>query len=181
MCNTVFPGRGHGVSRDPWDQSPCCSPGPPPGEPEGGPSPSPATPSLPAPPPAQLLPRESWARMSAPCSMSSLTISSLPMQAAKDRGCSPGEAEARAGVRCRRGRAVSLSDRLCLRCLRGPSSAGPEVGMLEGALGWGLGCGLWPRGRTPPSFPRHGGFSAHPPLTVPPSLSSQLRSWLSPK
>ena len=57
---------------------------------------SPATPSLPAPPPAQLLPRESWARMSAPCSMSSLTISSLPMQAAKDRGCSPGEAEARA-------------------------------------------------------------------------------------
>lgn len=42
---------------------------------------------------SQLLPRESWARMSAPWSMSSRTISSLPTQAAKDKGCSPGDTE----------------------------------------------------------------------------------------
>lgn len=47
----------------------------------------------PCPPGPQLLPRESWARMSAPCSMSSLTISSLPTQAAKDKGCSPVDTE----------------------------------------------------------------------------------------
>lgn len=50
-------------------------------------------PGIPAPLPTQLLPRESWARMSAPCSMSSLTISSLPTQAAKDKGCSPVDTE----------------------------------------------------------------------------------------
>lgn len=66
MCSTVFPGGGRGVTRPPH--------------------PGPRHPGSPA---ARLSPRESWARMSAPCSMSSLTISSLPTQAAKDRGCSP--------------------------------------------------------------------------------------------
>lgn len=96
-----FLGEDTGVTWPP-DQSPWSSRCPPQG----------CLGAVPVPPlPAPLLPRESWARMSAPCSMSSRTISSLPTQAAKDRGCSPGDKRApwpECGVRW----VVSPSDRL---------------------------------------------------------------------
>lgn len=75
--------------------------------------------------PIQLLPRESWARMSAPCSMSSLTISSLPTQAAKDKGCSPRDTEGSMAGECRTGGLVS------------PKQLPPPV-TSQLRLGWGL-------------------------------------------
>lgn len=156
MCNTVFPGRGHGVSHEPWDQSPCCSPGTTP-HPEGGLRAVPA-PSSPLPPPARQRPSSpALPRSPGPDAVLNEQPHTLLAHAGgKGQRVLPGEAEAQAGWReMRAGGAVFPSNRLLPHLCSwawGPLSAGPEAGMLEGPWG-GAEAWLWAAPGTGPLSP----------------------------